>query len=169
MRLHPKGIFLAVGVILPVVISLGLILQAGWDDAPGAVPGPAAFPDGSAVVRTLDLRFVREGEDRIQVEEARTGRVLRTVTALDGGFLWGILRPLERERERHGAALDAPYRLTQAESGRLTLEDPESDLEVELAAFGATSDGLFRSLLSGGPGPSVPPLFPSSPSMEDRP
>jgi putative photosynthetic complex assembly protein len=167
MRLHPKGLFLAVGVVLPVVLSLGLILQAGWDDEPGAVPDEPR--DASAAVRILELRFVRDGEDRIQIENARTGRVLRTVTALDGGFLWGVLRPLERERVRHGAALDAPYRLTQAESGRLTLEDPESDLEVELAAFGATSDGLFRSLLSGGQGPSVPPLFPSSPSMEDRP
>lgn len=169
MRLHPKGVFLAVGVVLPVVISLGLILQAGWDDGPGPVPEAEASRDGSAGIRALEIRFVRDGEDRIRVEEARSGRVLRTVTALDGGFLWGVLRPLERERTRHGASLDAPYRLTQAESGRLTLEDPESDLQVELAAFGTTSDGLFRSLINGGSGPSVPPLFPSSPSMEDRP
>jgi len=51
----------------------------------------------------------------------------------------------------------------------LVLEDPESDLEVDIAAFGSTSEGLFRSLIDGGPGPSVPPLFPASPSMEDRP
>ena len=169
MRVHPKGILLAVAVILPVVLSVGLILQAGWGEDPGAVPASRSFQDTAVGERSIDFRFVREGESRIRLEEAGTGRELRTVTAMDGGLLWGILRPLERERERYGADLEAPYRLTVAASGRLILEDPESDLEVDLAAFGSTSEGLFRSLIDGGPGPSVPPLFPSSPSMEDRP
>jgi putative photosynthetic complex assembly protein len=169
MRVHPKGVLLAVGVILPMVLSVGLILQAGWGEPPGAVPGARNSRDGVVGERSIELRFVREGEDRIRLEEAGTGRELRTVTAGDGGLLWGILRPLERERARYGADPEAPYRLTQAEGGRLTLEDPESNLEVDLAAFGSTSEGLFRSLLNGGPGPSVPPLFPATPSMEDRP
>jgi putative photosynthetic complex assembly protein len=169
MRVHPKGILLAVGVVLPLVLSLGLVLQAGFGEPRGLATTPEASRDGTLSPRTLEIRFVRDGEDRIRVEDAETGRVLRTVTASSGGFLWGILRPLERERVRYGADFEAPYLLTQARSGRLVLEDPESDLEVDLAAFGSTSEGLFRSLISGGPGPSVPPLFPSSPSMEDRP
>ena len=170
MRVHPKGVLLAVGVVLPLVLSTGLILQAGWGEPPGVTPGTDRSPAAPAAgAESVELRFVRQDEGRIRIVEARTDRVLRTVTASDGGFLWGVLRPLERERERHGADLEAPYRLVQAGGGRLTLEDPESDLEIDLAAFGSTSQGLFRSLLTGAPAPSVPPLFPSPPSMEDRP
>ena len=167
MRVHPKGVVFAVGVVLPLILSVGLVLRAGLDDPPG--PDRALESTRPRAARSLDLRFVRDGESRMEVREAGTDRVLRTVTAANGGFLWGILRPLERERERHGAPFDAPYRLTRSSTGRLVLEDPESDLEVELGAFGATSEGLFRSLLEGGPAPAVPSLFPSPPSMEDRP
>ena len=167
MRLDPRGTALALGVALPLALFLGLILRPGLDASPPAVE---AAPDPVRTdAREMEIRFVRESEDRIRIEDAGDGRTLRSVTAADGGFLWGILRPLDRERARFDAPLDEPYRLVRSTDGRIVLEDLSTDLEVDLAAFGPTSAGLFDALLTGGPGPSIPALLPSPPSMEDRP
>lgn len=165
MRLDPRGAALALGVALPLALFLGLILRPGLDTSPPGVAPSTAVRAGTA---RMQLRFVRESDSRIRIEDVGTGSVLRTATAEDGGFLWGILRPLDRERVRYGTPLDAPYHLVRTE-GRLLLEDPSTELEVDLAAFGATSAGLFDALLTGGPAPPIPALLPSAPSMEDRP
>jgi len=168
MRLDPRGAALALGVALPLALFLGLILRPGLDTTP---PGVAVAADAvrSTGAREIEIRFVRESDARIRIEDVRNGRTLRTATAADGGFLWGILRPLDRERTRFDAGLAEPYRVTRTRDGRLLLQDPSTDLEVDLAAFGPTSVALFDALLTGGPMPSIPALFPSPSSMEDRP
>jgi len=118
----------------------------------------------------LDILFLRPPGDTLHVVAAATGDTLRTFAPMEGGFMRGALRPLDRERRRHEVSLDAPYQVVREQSGRLTLRDEGSNVEIDVAAFGPTSYELFSSLLDGVESPDVPALIrtPAS-SMEDRP
>jgi putative photosynthetic complex assembly protein len=166
MHLNPKGVALAIGVVLPLALFLGLVLRPGLETPPRSL---AEGPARTVAPRTMEVRFVELDDGQVRVEHAGTGETLRTVTAATGGLLWGIVRPLERERNRRDASLDEPYLLRRTAEGRMVLEDPQSDLRVDLAAFGGTSAAIFEALITGGPAPSIPPLMTTPPSMEDRP
>jgi len=136
-------------------------------------PNPAAaYPDLSLTdgEERLDILFLRPPGDTLHVVAVATGDTLRTFAPMEGGFMRGALRPLDRERRRHDVALDAPYQVVRERSGRLTLRDEGSNVEIDVAAFGPTSYELFSSLLDGSGAPDVPALIntPAS-SMEDRP
>lgn len=142
-------------------------------DGIASPPDPSQrYPDLSLLdgMEQLDISFERRPADSIHVVATETGETLRRYGAMEGGFVRGVLRPLDHERKRYGVAPDAPYRLMRDREGRLTLRDEGSNLEIEIAAFGVTSYKLFASLLDGTDSPDVPALFatPAS-SMEDRP
>jgi putative photosynthetic complex assembly protein len=172
-------------VVLTVVIGVPLSI-AGYLIATHPRPLYRANPDGIALppdpamqypdlslldgMEQLDITFRRGASDSLYVVATETGTTLRRYGAMEGGFIRGVLRPLDHERARHGVAADAPYQLMRDREGRLTLRDEGSNLEIEIAAFGVTSYELFASLLDGTDSPKVPALFatPAS-SMEDRP
>ena len=121
------------------------------------------------VVRSTELVFRREAEERIVVVDADTDRVLRTLDAGEGGFLRGALRPLDRERERFEVSRDAPYILELRTDGALVLRDPPTGMDLDLAAFGPTSREHFLTLLDGREPPEHPTLSTPNRPMEDRP
>ena len=95
----------------------------------------------------VDIRFEPVEDDGLLVWDYADGTVLRELAAGEGGFLRGVLRPLERERTRMGTATDLPYRLLRSRDGTLALLDPTTGVLVDLAAFGRTSLGAFSGLL----------------------
>jgi len=135
-------------------------------------PDPSqAYPDLSLrdAPERLEVVFARVAGDSIHVVEHGTGETLRRYGPMEGGFMRGMLRPLDRERIRHGMPLDHPYEVVREQSGRLTLRDEGSNVAIDVAAFGPTSYQLFSSLLDGSGSPELPALFPTPASMEDRP
>lgn len=151
--LDSRGTTLALGVLLPLAIFLGVVLRPGLDASP---PGPSAAAEAPAPAQR-SVRFLSAEDGTIRIEDASSGTPLRTLPPGDGGFLRGALRPLERERMRHGASHDSPYLLIRDSDGRLILLDPTSDLELDVAAFGRTNSEHFAALLPGGTGPPDPP------------
>ena len=121
------------------------------------------------LVRSLELVFRREADERILVVDADADRVLRTLEAGEGGFLRGALRPLERERRRHDVAFDTPFTLALHDDGSLVLQDPPTGMSLDVAAFGATSREQFLTLLDGREPPAHPTLSTPNGTMEDRP
>ncbi len=99
-------------------------------------------------VAELSISFVERSGGEIDVVRQPDGAILARMEAGEGGFMRGILRPLYRERVRHGRDVAAPYRLLRYESGALMLTDASTDLVVDIAAFGATSADRFRSLFT---------------------
>lgn len=142
---------------------------------PGGIatpPNPAmAYPDlsGNGGEQTRDIHFVRGANDSLYVVDVATGATLQSYAAMEGGFVRGVLRPLDHERKRHDVSLDAPYQVVRESGGRLTLRDEKANVEIDVAAFGPTSYELFSSLLEGRDAPDVPALFVTPTSMEDRP
>lgn len=150
-----KVITLVVGVILPVVIFL-YVIQAPRpaEDRQANRPAPTAEPPAS-----MSLAFVPGEDGVIHLVDAERSDTLQSLASGEGGLLTGVLRPLERERTRHGVDFDEPYRLVRRADGTLLLQDPGSNFTVDVAAFGATSRALFNALLSGGPLPEIPRLL----------
>ena len=54
---------------------------------------------------------------------------------------------IDRERNKRGAALDAPVLLQLREGNRLSITDPSTGWSAELMGFGATNVRSFARLL----------------------
>jgi putative photosynthetic complex assembly protein len=167
---------LVVGV--PLVAAIAVVLANPYPlyrANPGGIatpPNPSmAYPDLSLEdgAERLRIAFSRRPQDSLLVIDATTGETLRRYGAMEGGFVRGVLRPLDHERKRHGVAQDLPYEVVRETGGRLTLRDEASNVEIDVAAFGPTSYQLFSSLLDGSESPDVPALITKPVSMEDRP
>lgn len=126
-----------------VVISM-ILAGAGRLTGTGTVGHLQLPPDGTPV---LVISFVGDADGDVTVVDASTGRVLEELGAGEGGFLRGVLRPLERERMRRSTDRDGAYELRRNVDGSLVLRDPLTDVSVDVAAFGATSARAFTDLL----------------------
>jgi len=172
-----KAIVAAV-VVVPLgaaAVTVAMNPHPLYEPNPDGIATPAnpamAYPDLSSNggEQTRDIHFVRGAKDSLYVVDVATGETLQGYAAMEGGFVRGVLRPLDHERKRHGVSLDAPYRVVRESGGRLTLRDEAANVEIDVAAFGPTSYELFSSLLEGRDAPDVPALFVTPTSMEDRP
>lgn len=150
-----KVITLVVGVLLPLAIFL-YVIRAPRPAEEGRASRPAPSAQGPA---SMSLAF-RTGQDGVvHLVDARRRDTLQSLSSGEGGLLTGILRPLERERTRHGIDFDEPYQLVRRADGTVLLYDPGSDFTVDVAAFGTTSRALFNALLSGDSLPQIPRLL----------
>jgi putative photosynthetic complex assembly protein len=153
----PRGALLAMGGLVVATMVLAGVARA---TGTGAVGNPVlTVGDGPA----LTIAFEGDAEGTVHVIDVATGRTLETLAPGEGGFLRGVLRPLERERVRRGLGADAPYELRYNADASLLLSDPLTDVAVDVAAFGATSSGAFARLLeaasrpvASAPDPTVP-------------
>lgn len=159
MGVEPKVFALGAAVVLAIAVFLGLILRPGLEANPPEGSSEVSRPTSAPPPAQLLLRYERRPGDSLVLWSAEDNRVLRRLGPGEGGFLRGILRPLERERARFDAPVDEPFQVVRTARGEVLLRDPRTELEMDLAAFGPTSVQLFVALLDGGPDPSVPPLI----------
>ena len=142
----PRSVLAMTGGL--AVVAVLLTVFSVWTGVGRVASAPA-----DEAVEVLSISFLESTDDgAIRVVSAPDGAVLLTLAEGEGGFMRGILRPLHRERVRHGQPLDAAYRLSRHESGALTLADASTDLVVDIGAFGATSVAHFRRLFTPGEG-----------------
>lgn len=101
-------------------------------------------PKDAGIVRAQTLTISGNGNEVRIVED--TGAVL-----LDGngGFISVVLDGLERARLVAGVEGNPPVTITQYENGRVSLTDPASGWQVELASFGPGNVGTFLKMLNG--------------------
>jgi putative photosynthetic complex assembly protein len=55
---------------------------------------------------------------------------------------------MARERRSRGVDATPPFRLVRWSDGRLSLEDPSTQREIALEAFGPTNSGAFAELFT---------------------
>lgn len=128
------------------MVTVSLIL-AGTARLTGM--GTVAHPEVTAETpAALEIVFQPGDDGTLTVLSHPDGRTLETLADGEGGFLRGVLRPLERERARLDAGSStAPYRLIRSADGSLALQDPSTGVLVDLAAFGKSSLSAFQGLL----------------------
>jgi len=137
-------ILLGVGTVVALALLLAVIYGARKPvPAEAAREAPTREP-----VTALEVVFLELPDGTLEVRSPESRALLRTLPPGEGGFMRGVMRPLRRERTRLDRGVDEPYRLTRWSDGSLTLSDVGGGLQLELAAFGATSVAAFAALLA---------------------
>ena len=133
----PKRLIVAMFSL--ALISLALVTFAVLTDRP-----MVGQPKDAGVVKAQTMTITGEGNHVRIVED--TGAVLLDG---DGGFISVVLDGLDRARLVAGVEGNPPVTITQYENGRVSLSDPASGWQVELASFGPGNVGTFLKMLNG--------------------
>jgi putative photosynthetic complex assembly protein len=121
-----------------IASAFGLVLLG-----PNAVGGRTPAPQ-AAIVAERTLTFTDMPDHGVAVTDHG-----QTIATFEGeqGFIRGILRSMNRGRKLADIPRDTPFHLTAYADGRLILQDPATGTNLELAAYGATNEGVFANLL----------------------
>lgn len=108
---------------------------------------PAATPDDSVpVVRERMIQIMGKLDGSAKVAD-ENGAIFLELGPLEGGFINGVYRALERIRMLNDIEGNPPIRLVRFADGRLSLRDPETGWRAELIGFGDTNRDAFAALL----------------------
>jgi len=132
----PKRLVIAMFSL--ALVSLALVTFAVMTDRP-----LVGAPKDATVVKAQTMTISGQGNYVRIVED--TGVVLLDG---DGGFISVVLDGLERARLVAGVTGNPPVTITQYENGRVSLSDPASGWQVELASFGPGNVGTFLTMLN---------------------
>jgi putative photosynthetic complex assembly protein len=138
-RPFPRGPLFGAGAL--VVLTL---ILAAMSRLTGV--GTTTVDEGNAVV-SRDLRFEDRNDGAVAVLAAKDDKVVEILPPGTNGFVRGVLRGLARERKLEGIGIEPPFRLTEWDDGRLSLEDRATGRRVELVSFGQTQFDVFAQML----------------------
>lgn len=108
---------------------------------------PAATPDDSVPIvaeRLIQITGALDGSAKVADEK---GEVFVDLGPMQGGFINGVNRALERVRMLNKVEGNPPVRLIRYADGRLALRDPATGWRTELIGFGNTNRDAFAALL----------------------
>ncbi len=113
--------------------------------------GVASAIPPSRPIATVAVRFSDEADKSVVATDAATGRVLARYAPDTNGFLRATLRGLvgDRTRVTGSEQRGVPFEIVGWADGRLSLQDPVTERDVELEAFGITNEAAFAALLPG--------------------
>ncbi|NKI34864.1 phosphonate-binding protein [Wenzhouxiangella sp. XN79A] len=146
----PRGALIAAGLL--ILVALGAVATfriAGLEPA-------AQIPDIDKTIASRQLRFADSDNGGVLVYEWLDGandRLIHEVPSGEGGFIRGILRSMARARRASGIGPDHPFVLRLQANGTVLLEDPQTDVLIDLYAFGPTNIDSFRTLFENDPVP----------------
>ncbi len=136
----PKGALIAGAVLIGVSLMTA---------ATGRYVDSRESPfDGADQTETRYLTFEQLSEGGIAVLDYDSGDEIDVLAPGTNGFIRGVMRGLSRERQQNGVGPEHPYKLTYWSNGRYSLEDPSTDREIDLGAFGPTNVSAFARYLS---------------------
>jgi putative photosynthetic complex assembly protein len=123
--------------------------------------GPPVSHAQALAQRALVFTDLPDGS--IGVTDAASGAVLEPLQG-EQGFVRGVLRALARERRLTDPSSRVAFELSATADGRLVLNDPVTNQQIDLQAFGATNAAVFARLLNAAP----PPVAGPSPQAAHR-
>jgi putative photosynthetic complex assembly protein len=127
--------------------AAGLVALSMIGAGAGHIFGARSWVPQSSPVAVRELHFEDRADGGVDVYDNSGSRPVDTITPGSNAFLRATLRGLAQQRKRQGASVAAPFRLTEWEDGRLTLDDEATGRHVELVAFGPTNAAAFARLL----------------------
>jgi putative photosynthetic complex assembly protein len=96
-----------------------------------------------------ELRFEDQTNGALAVLDASNGSVVEMLAPGTNGFVRGALRGLVRERKRNEIGPEVPFLLAARADGRLTLDDPTTNRQIDIKSFGTTHAAVFEKMLPG--------------------
>ncbi|MEM7731052.1 MAG: photosynthetic complex assembly protein PuhC [Pseudomonadota bacterium] len=139
----PTLLLRAMGVM--VLCALLIVTYARLTDRPlEAMP---AMDGEVAVVKERAIFLDADGVSGAARVLDANGVVIADFDATQGGFVAGVQRVLQFEREKRGLGMETPIRLVLFENGQLSLRDGVTGWRAELLGFGAKNADTFAKLL----------------------
>lgn len=144
---HPKPDMIPralIRALLALVLSvLAIVTFARLTDQPLSATPPQSpvAQERSLILSTNDL----SGAARVFGAD---GTLLISLDPEEGGFIAGVARVLERERNKARVAQNTPITLTRGTNGRLSIHDPSTGWRADLMGFGADNAKAFARLLA---------------------
>ncbi len=136
IRVPRPALWAAAALIITAMLLGGIGSMAGLGR-----PQPM---EGTPVVER-HLRFTDEADGSVAVWEAST--IVHRVARGEENFIRGSMRSMASSRAQLGLGNEAPFTLAQWPDGRLTLDDPQTGVRIELNAFGQTNRAAYARLL----------------------
>ncbi len=133
--------FLVRAMFALVVVCLVLVSAARISGRP-----LEATPTDAPIIAERAIFLSGDTSGAARVLDAN-GSVLADLPGEQGGFIAGVQRVIDRERNKSGASLDGPVLLQLREGNRLSITDPSTGWSAELMGFGATNVRSFARLL----------------------
>ena len=124
-----------------VVVCLVLVAAARLSGRP-----LEATPADAPVISERAVYLSGDTSGAARVLDAN-GSVLADLPAEEGGFIAGVQRVIDRERNNSGIPVDGPVLLQLRQGNRLSITDPSTGWSAELMGFGATNFRSFARLL----------------------
>lgn len=124
-----------------VMLCLVMVSAYRWLD------GPVQYtaPDSPVVIeKTLFLEGAMSGAAKVFAED---GTVIAEYAPEEGGFISGMWRVLQRERNKARVDLNGPVIVRARENNRLEIFDPSTGWGADLMGFGADNSAAFARLL----------------------
>lgn len=138
-RPFPRGPLFGAGALVVMTLILAAISRfTGM--------GTTTVEEANAVA-SRDLRFEDRNDGAVAVLAAKDDTVVEILPPGTNGFVRGVLRGLARERKLEGIGTKPPFRLTEWDDGRMSLEDRATGRRVELVSFGQTQFDVFAQML----------------------
>jgi putative photosynthetic complex assembly protein len=97
------------------------------------------------VEREIALEIGKEGETLI-LDEA--GNVLLSYSKEQENFVSTVTKVLERDRKKNGISENSNVVLRLSQDNRLSIYDPQTEREIDLAGFGQSNIQVFYDILN---------------------
>jgi putative photosynthetic complex assembly protein len=97
------------------------------------------------VEREIALEIGEEGETLI-LDEA--GNVLLSYSKEQENFVSTVTKVLERDRKKNGISKNSNVVLRLSQDNRLSIYDPQTEREIDLAGFGQSNIQVFYDILN---------------------
>ena len=107
----------------------------------------SSTPPVSEIVAERALVFQADMSGAVRVH-APDGSLIADLTPEEGGFISGVARVIDFERNRARLPLEAPIVVRRGENGRLSIIDPSTGWSADLMGFGADNARAFARLLA---------------------
>jgi putative photosynthetic complex assembly protein len=142
----PRSVLIGTAALLAATVLMVAAVQ--WERRYGPPPEPSA-QDLMQPLEQRVLLFVPGEGDRLSVVDKASGETIGDLNATDG-FIRTLLQSLKFDRDKIGIDAEQSYILSLWPDGRITFEDPATNIRVNTGAFGQpTKDRFYRFLRSG--------------------
>ncbi len=142
-QMVPRGAIIGAGILIATTIIIVGFNQYQKSVSP---PDPGMFAEVSAVDERM-VRFpVNAQGEAIAVVDAETGERIAVLEPSDG-FVKTVLMSMSFNRRRDGYEGDPVFRLVRWEDARISIQDVETGVVINLGAFGPANKAVFERFL----------------------
>lgn len=107
----------------------------------------SATPPADTITAERSIILISDGTTGAVTVMSPDGTLITRLSGEEGGFIAGVARVIDRNRDIRGLASPAPVLLSRSRGGRLAITDPVTGWRADLMGFGADNSAAFARLL----------------------